>query len=348
MIRGRDPVAELWAGRSRGRRSRALAVPVKRLDGSLVWLSPGQFALLVYVRGRMRHGRGRLTLAQAGDALDAYPGSLSRRLDRLAQLGLVGRRSRVGRGNGTTVWPPRIGPRWWSPVANVATSTATRSLYVRSWLSRDYYQRSGGSPPAGAAPPRGALPPPVAGQRPRRRPPRVLYQPCPRGHRVRLARWRFLIRDRQLQGVYDGWCEPCGIALVAPVTVELPRDGLAPIPAAVRFTGARPAPSADQATPARSALAARFLADGELTPALMADIGAAYLGWRPPRDSQPAPLVAGAGELDDARRSAWSLADPRYSQPRPPAEGPPSSVRYSQPGAGPDDGHARPTDAGDR
>jgi len=79
----RDPLAELWALSPRRRSSGSLSVPVKHpASGNLVWLSIGQWLTLLWLRRRMRYGRGETTLVLIGAATNAHAGTVTHRLDR--------------------------------------------------------------------------------------------------------------------------------------------------------------------------------------------------------------------------------------------------------------------------
>lgn len=224
--------------RPRGRGVRSLHIPVTTADGRRVWLTPGQRLLLMYVRARVLRGAGPFTLAQAADALGSSRGTISRQLDRLASLSLVGRQSRRGRGHRTLVWLPgarRARMEWARPTwRNVATATP-----YGGYLSASRYRERIAPRPAG-----GGTPPAAAGGAPNasraaltRRfstPPVVLWGQCPGGHRFPLRRRRYALSRRGLEGSWEGRCRRCDAPVVETITAELlpPKSGGGLVPVA--------------------------------------------------------------------------------------------------------------------
>ncbi len=203
--------------------SSALSWPKReRWTGQTYWLSAGQRSLLFWLEARMARGWHTFTLDDASAAVGVDRSNISRGLDRLASLSLIGRRSRPGRGHRTVVW--RIHKnralaeraRRAAPDAgrNVATSTPYGGYLSREALA---------SAPGGSG--RGS------GSARRLAPPRLLYARCPAGHRVRLARWsvrRF--PDGRADGTWTGWCRRCASWTGTAVTMQLrtdPREQLA-------------------------------------------------------------------------------------------------------------------------
>lgn len=165
----------------------------------------------------MSRGWHAFTLDDAAAAVGLDRSSISRGLDRLASLSLIGRRSRPGRGHRTVVW--RIGKtralieraRRASAEhsGNVATSTP-----FGGYLSREGLAAAGGTLRRGA------------GSARRLTPPRLLYARCPAGHRVRLARWnlRRSPDGRRADGTWTGWCRRCAAPTSTSLTMQLPGD----------------------------------------------------------------------------------------------------------------------------
>lgn len=189
------------------RSSSALAWPAReRWSGQTFWLSSGQRALLSWVLARMAKGHHTFTLDQAARAVGLDRSNVSRGLDRLASLALIGRRSTRGRNGITITWrtsrtaatAAKSARRDW-PTANVATSTP-----FGGYLSREGFARAAREP----AVRRGSA-------RRRLSPPRLLYGRCPAGHRVRTARWTLRVdRDESgLHGSWRGWCRRCAQAV---------------------------------------------------------------------------------------------------------------------------------------
>jgi hypothetical protein len=344
--------------------ARGLTIPVRdpfgaRGAGGFRWLSPGQFAVLMHLRRRMRHNRGVTTLAAIAAATGGDPGTVTHRLDRLASLGLIGRRSTRGRFGSTRFWPPRR-----RSSANVVTPTPFGRFsraYVRREDVRRIVERTGR--PLTPASPQGS-----AGESPGRwrrvRPPRLMWERCPEdGRSVRLARWRWTWTSARFVGVWDGECPRCHRVIVAPIVVDLPPRDRRPVPAgpilaAIAPSGGRPgasssvdpvipgyvSPAADSVSPARQDAARSFL---ELLrdQDQRAAIGVRYLGWTEHRDSHPLDLTGLPAEAAELRLAAWDAGlrsvRVRYSQPGDVAIDPDSSVRDSQPAVDVDDGHAR-------
>lgn len=197
--------------------SSALSWPKReRWSGQTYWLSRGQRSLLFWIEARMAKGHHTFTIDQAADAVGLDRSNVSRGLDRLASLSLIGRRSRRGRGHRTVVWrigrtralaERAAGPP--SPTGNVATSTPYGGYLSPEALANG----SGGG--------RGGL-------RSARRltPPRLLYARCPAGHRVRLDRWQLRRSPdgSRVDGTWRGWCRRCGSWTSTQLTLEAPRD----------------------------------------------------------------------------------------------------------------------------
>lgn len=198
--------------------SSALSWPKReRWSGQTYWLSRGQRSLLFWIEARMARGHHTFTLDQAAEAVGVDRSTISRALDRLASLSLIGRRSRPGRGKRTVVW--RIGrtralaerarpPA--EPTGNVATSTP-----YGGYLSREGLKAASGDGRRGA------------GSARRLAPPRLLYARCPDGHRVRLSRWilRASPDGHRMDGTWRGWCRRCRAWTAEQLTLELPVSG---------------------------------------------------------------------------------------------------------------------------
>lgn len=198
--------------------SSALRWPKReRWSGQSYWLSSGQRSLLFWIESRMAKGHHTFTLDQAALAVGLDRSNISRGLDRLASLNLLGRKSRPGRGKRTVVW--RIGQtraladraRWAStnPARNVATSTP-----FGGYLSREALAVIGSNAGRGVLSAR------------RLSPPRLLYARCPAGHRVRLARWtlRRWPDGSRIDGSWKGWCRRCAAFHSVQMSLELPGD----------------------------------------------------------------------------------------------------------------------------
>lgn len=252
----------------------ALSWPKReRWSGTTYWLSRGQRSLLFWCEGRMAKGHHAFTLDQAAAAIGVDRSTVSRALDRLASLSLIGRRSRPGRGHRTVVW--RIGraralaerARPPGATGNVATSTP-----FGGYLSREALIVGSGGVRSGRDAAR------------RLAPPRLLYARCPAGHRVRLARW--LLRaspdGSRLDGTWKGWCRRCRAAVdtALSLTVE---------------------PSGREAHGLRRRARANAVADGRMDPAAFREAEAAdqppamdragrvARRWTPVVDSRAAP-----------------------------------------------------------
>jgi len=202
--------------------SAALVWPAReRWTGDVAWLSVGQATLLLWCRQRLAHGKHTFTIDEAATATGLNRSNVSRGLDRLSCLSLLGRKSTRGRLGRTLVWavkkaralaerPGRL--RWphgsWHLDENVATSTT-----YGGFLSREAYQTAA-----------------VTGQSRRsvRRltPPRRLYDRCPAGHRVRVRSWwHRLSRDaRRLDASWRGRCRRCGLDVELRLGLDLPES----------------------------------------------------------------------------------------------------------------------------
>lgn len=195
-------------------RRAALSWPAReRWSGQTVWLSGGQRALLSWVLARMAKGHHQFTVDQAARAVGIDRSNVSRGLDRLASLSLIGRRSTRGRNGITTTWRTHRSAalasasarRAW-PTTNVATSTP-----FGGYLSREGFHRAARDPSRRRGSARGRL-----------SPPRLLYGRCPAGHRVRTARWTLRV-DRDgagLRGTWKGWCRRCAEAVAQSLEVR--------------------------------------------------------------------------------------------------------------------------------
>lgn len=187
-----------------------LAWPVRRpYTGDLVYLSAGQRHLLFWVQRRHR-----FSTVEASRVTGLDPSNVSRGLRRLASLALIGHRAYRGRNGFHVVWSigrsraltEAAGRLSW-PTAKVATSTP-----FGGYLTRERWER------AARAGERDAV------RRPS--PPRLLYDRCPAGHRVRLARFRTEHpgRDgRTMAGSWTGWCRRCRADVTHSLRVTLGR-----------------------------------------------------------------------------------------------------------------------------
>jgi hypothetical protein len=151
------------------------------------------------VRGHMKRGRHVFTIEQLSRLAGIDPSNVSRGLDRLASLEIIGRRSTRGRLGKTVTWAlkPRTSPAL-RRRSNVATTTSFGGYLTRErWLSdvkrgEDRAVR-------------------------RLSPPRVLYGRCAAGHRCRLGRWKWTripstdpTVARSFDGEWRGRCGRCG------------------------------------------------------------------------------------------------------------------------------------------
>lgn len=196
--------------------SSALSWPKReRWSGQTYWLSSGQRSLLFWLEARMARGHHSFTLDVAAEAVGIDRSTVSRALDRLASLSLIGRRSTRGRLGRTVTW--RIGQTRAlaeraaaQPMRNVATSTPYGGYLSREALA----ERSGGVRSGGESARRLA-------------PPRLLYARCPAGHRVRLSRWQLRRSPdgSRVDGTWKGWCRRCGAWHGESVTLEIPGSG---------------------------------------------------------------------------------------------------------------------------
>lgn len=342
----------------------------ERTPGGDAWLTINQAATLMFLRRAMRWGRGYTTLDRIATATGIDRSLASRHLDRLSQLGLVGRRSRPGRMGGTTFWPGRHSTRHggdcarhrltsWCRGGNVASSTPygglnhARGAYVTTGGTVRAWTR-GGAPPAGGE--RAAGRPPVgagtgAGPRRYRRPPRLLYERCPSdGGMARLSARRYVVTAGRLAALWAGSCPRCGQVLVGLVAAAAGGGGLEPVGALLSSRRAESVivassdgsagaggphlpPPADH----RAALAAEVIAGG--VPAEVANrLRVDYLGWREDRNEPVASVLVGpASERDELLAGAWSIVRDwrpvRYSQPHSGDSDVDTSVRESQPAA---------------
>jgi hypothetical protein len=200
-----------------GRRSR-LIWPARTHDERTVWLSSGQRSLLFYLRAEMGHGRHAFSHEQLSKAAGIHPSNVTRGLDRLASLGVIGRRSSRGCLGRTIVWDRRHRAATRRPAnrrANVATSTPYGGFITRErWRSL-----------VAAGDDRAVR---------RLTPPRTLYGRCAAGHRARLTRWAFRrwpganrTELRTFEGVWVGDCRRCGerVRLTDRITVPAPAGG---------------------------------------------------------------------------------------------------------------------------
>lgn len=221
--------------------SRDRTVPVVTVDRRRLLLTPGQYATLLYVRHRVA-GAGPVTIASMAEVMQVRPGRIVERLDRLTQLGLIGRSSAVGRGHRTLLWVPRRGRLLHGPDRWQIVRTATP---FGGFLSREALERRGwrlagssGTPPGpvradpSLADPPNETParpgtPPVGGPAPTSRPRRYPYPPahlaatCPRGHRMRLERTSWAPRPRRLEATWRGRCRVCAIGSPQELRLEL-------------------------------------------------------------------------------------------------------------------------------
>lgn len=177
-----------------GRLSR-LIWPVTNRHGDRFYLSTGQRQLLTFVKAQARFGRHSHTIDKLAEVAGIDRSNVSRGLDRLAQLELVGRRSTRGPLGRTIVWLLRSHPRGSRCFrANVATTYHYVGYLTRTrWV--DNVRRGE--------------------DRAVRRltPPRVLYGRCAAGHSVLLIGHRLAsIRStdptiaRVLEGAWSGKC----------------------------------------------------------------------------------------------------------------------------------------------
>lgn len=201
-------------------RAAALSWPKReRWSGQTYWLSRGQRSLLFWIESRMAKGHHTFTLDIAAAAVGVDRSTVSRALDRLASLSLIGRRSTRGRLGRTLVW--RVGKsralaeraaRSASPerTGNVATSTPFGGYLSRERLAAVAADGRGGS-----------------GSARRLAPPRLLYARCPAGHRVRLTRWQLRRSPdgSRVDGTWKGWCRRCAGFHAEQLTIALPGDG---------------------------------------------------------------------------------------------------------------------------
>lgn len=207
-----------------GRRSR-LIWPARSSSEQTVWLSSGQRSLLFYLRAEMSHGRHVFSHEQLSRAAGIHPSNVTRGLDRLASLGVIGRRSSRGCLGRTIVWDRRrraAARRPRSLRANVATSTP-----FGGYLSREGWHRAVSTGEDRAVR--------------RLTPPRMLYGRCAAGHRTRLERWTFRRWPggdrtvlRSFEGVWRGFCRRCQerVTLADRITVPAP-SAVGPVRAGV-------------------------------------------------------------------------------------------------------------------
>lgn len=189
----------------------------ERWSGQTYWLSSGQRSLLFWLEARMAKGHHTFTLDVAAAAVGIDRSTVSRALDRLASLSLIGRRSTRGRLGRTVTW--RIGQtralaeraaRAAQPGRNVATSTP-----YGGYLSREALAERSGAVRSGA------------GSARRLAPPRLLYARCPAGHRVRLSRWQLRRSPdgSRVDGTWKGWCRRCAAWHAEAISLEVPASG---------------------------------------------------------------------------------------------------------------------------
>lgn len=218
----------------------------RRLSGARTWpvrapyadgwwyLSSAQFALTVWVRGRIAHHRTTFTLEQASTALGVDRSTALRGLRRLRMLGLVGVRSTRGRHGCHVVWPlsqaaaqredrkrrahglvPTLG------TGNVAPSTPFGGFCTREGLLAGWRRfGSGRHPPSPSAEGGG-------GARRTGQLPRHLYAACPSdGARrlVTLTRWHVRRAAGTVWARWVGRCRRCDRLIDAEVNLEIPTD----------------------------------------------------------------------------------------------------------------------------
>jgi DNA-binding MarR family transcriptional regulator len=206
---------------SSGRRSRLIWPARERWTGDTFWLSAGQRALLFYIRAQIAHGRHELTIDELARAAGIDRSNVSRGLDRLASLALIGRRSSRGCMGRTIVWRPsrrralaerskRATWRRHQPRANVATS-----IPFGGYLSRERWRTAASNGDREAVR--------------RLTPPRTLYGRCAAGHRARLSRWRWRrwpttdrAELRTFEGLWVGRCRRCGASVQVSDRVTIP------------------------------------------------------------------------------------------------------------------------------
>lgn len=216
----------------------------RRLSGARTWpvrapyvggwwyLTPAQFALTVFVRGRIAHRRTAFTLEQASLALGVDRSTALRGLRRLRMLGLIGVRSTRGRLGSHYVWPlsqaaaqredRKRRAHGLVPTAetgNVAPSTPFGGFCTREGVLAGWRRfGSGRHPPSPSAEGGGGAR--RAGQLPRR-----LYAACPSdGARrlVTLTRWHVRRAAGMVSARWVGRCRRCDRLIDAEVTLEIP------------------------------------------------------------------------------------------------------------------------------
>jgi hypothetical protein len=324
----------------RGRRSPALAWPVRTVAGDTWHLSGLQRAALFWLTARARHGRHTATVTELGAAIGCNRGTASKILRRLRSLSLIGApRPHRGRFGGFRYWTPRAGSvladaarrrQRWPTRANDSTPTPTGRFLTRAGMRRSWVAaaRGGGGPPVAAAPRRGASPGGLWRARGRPWPPRYVDERCSLdGGRVRLAR----LRDRgaesgDLAAVYGGRCPRCSSSMAASVVLVRPVESFALVPASttleelvsdrlVSATAAElPAASAPAVDPVRAAAALELAPLVDRHPAAAAELLVRHAGYR--RRAQVVPPLrpvtqGGPDELPDIVDRTWSatLAD---------------------------------------
>ena len=210
---------------------RALVMPVRNAAGELFYLSVGQRVTLSYLFHRVRAGRV-IKLREAAATMGTTAGVMSKRLDRLASLGLIGRQSHRGRSGRTVLWiptPRRVAMRrmvrelgctcsrclGWT--GNVPTSTP-RGFITRERLTGQPAGIGGGTPRRGAPEPK-----------PRRIPPRVLFSRCPSGHMAHINRTGYSESGGTVRASWSGYCR-CGSLVRDAVEYRLPGALRRPVP----------------------------------------------------------------------------------------------------------------------
>ena len=269
-------------------RSAALSWPKReRWSGQTYWLSRGQRSLLFWIESRMAKGHHTFTLDIAAAAVGVDRSTVSRALDRLASLSLIGRRSTRGRFGRTLVW--RVGKsralaeraaRSASPerTGNVATSTP-----FGGYLSREALASAAGDG-------RRAF-----GSARRLAPPRLLYARCPAGHRVRLTRWQLRRSPdgSRVDGTWKGWCRRCAAFHAEQLTIVIePEDGRAALSERRRLrandlAAGRIEPGAFRTAEAADVLRSRTAAAGTLAARLPGVVDSRAVPGRVTRAARP-------------------------------------------------------------
>lgn len=220
-----NPSAGGAANPRNGRRSRLIWPARERWTGNQVWLSSGQRALLFYLRGQLAAGRHEFRIDDLARITGLDRSNVSRGLDRLASLSLIGRRSTRGCMGRTIVW--NVGRRRAWTEAQTAALRFRRPINPRGNVATSnpfgvYLSREGWQTAIRNGQDRAVR---------RLTPPRTLYGRCAARHRVRLTRWTFRRTPgdrpgvvRSFEGVWLGKCRRCGerVRLADSVTVPAP------------------------------------------------------------------------------------------------------------------------------